>query len=305
MGNLTRNTLGSDDDLNECGLWAIHKALADFGITGVFFVNVFESSCWPEELLSFITRKLAAAGHEIGLHCHPEWHFDGHRPHLWQYSLPEQTDVIREGLLLLNDWLPNGRIYAHRAGAYGMDANTLEALRTNDIPVDSSMFYGHPNCKVTWSRNRVMARDGILEIPVTGFYREHVIAVAGTVVRKRRSFIKTDIDWATLDELVFFVQEAKANDLRVMNLFMHSYSFVKFDHSSSDFAVDHDDIAKFRAFLDYCVADPNIHFVTMRDLLDIYETDPQALLDGSDYVPVVSKRTGLVEALKNRLRWSA
>jgi len=282
------------------GYSMILRTLNEFGLRGVFFVNVYEAALWGDHAVQTICQKIANAGQEVALHTHPEWCYDSRRIHMWQYSAEEQAQIVADGLEMLQRWLPDYEIIVHRAGAYGLDTNTLLALKKNGILIDSSMFFQHPNCKLVWSRNQVVARDGILEIPITGFFREEVIKFGDVPLRRRISFVKTDIDAASLEELKFFVQEAKKHKVKVMNLFLHTYSFIRWSADFSHFEPDHQDIEKFRHFLEYATADPTIRFVTMRELYELYRRDRGSLLDGSDYVPIYRVEVSLIDKARRK-----
>jgi ribosomal protein S18 len=162
----------------------------------------------------------------------------------------------------------------------------LIALKENNIPIDSSMFYGHKNCKVNWSKNRIVEKNGIIEVPITIFRRNRYINLRLCNIKKGSQYVKTDIDWANLEELKFFVQEAKKNNVRVMNLFMHSYSFVKFDKNFTRFEPDYKDIEKFEKFLRFISKDEAIRVITLKEFYKMYRQESAEFL-GSDHVPVV------------------
>ena len=71
-------------------------------------------------------------------------------------------------------------VVAHRAGAYAADRNTLIALRQNNILVDSSVFWKHPNTRLHdlgLPRNvPSLWDDHLTQIPVTVFERENYVA---------------------------------------------------------------------------------------------------------------------------------
>ncbi|MEM2001306.1 MAG: hypothetical protein QXT77_01500, partial [Candidatus Methanomethylicaceae archaeon] len=283
------------------GYLMILRIMRQFRVRGVFFVNVYEAALWGDHALQAVCQQIVNSGNEVGLHTHPEWSYDSARIHMWQYSVGEQTKIVADGLAMLMRWIPGCVVVAHRAGAYGLNKDTLIALRKNSIPIDSSMFYGHPNCRLTWSHNQVVERDGILEIPITGFFREEILELLGIPIRHHISFVKTDIDAASLEELKFFVQEAKKHDIRVMNLFLHSYSFIRFNSDFSHFEPDWQDIEKFERFLEFATSDQSIKFVTMKELYEMYQRDPGILLDGSDYVPVYRYQVNLTDKIKRKL----
>lgn len=249
------------------GYSLVLEELKRFGIRGVFFVSAYEAALWGEEVLQAVCERIVSEGHEVGLHTHPAWRYDRTRPDMWQYSAAEQKQIIAEGLAMLRRWLPGYQIIAHRAGNYGLNTDTLEALRSNGIAIDSSMFYGHPKCKVLWSKNRPIIQDGLLEIPVTGFFRQCHIKLGLLPLRQTTAFIKTDLDWASLDELTYFVRWATAHDVGIMNFFLHSFSFVRFRKGSATMRRDEGKVLKFRRFLEYIASEPDCEVRTMRDLL--------------------------------------
>lgn len=298
MGLLKNHLFDLKIDNQRLGYSVIVSSLSRFGLRGVFFVNVYEATLWGDQLIKDICREIVDEEQEVALHTHPEWAYDPVRIHMWQYSVEEQTKIIADGLKILQQWLPGYKIIAHRAGAYGANQDTLNALRLNRIFVDSSMFYGHPNCRFVCSKNQIAKKDMLLEIPITGFFRERRLSLAGIPLHHHRSFVKTDVDATSLKELRFFVEEAKKHNIRVMNLFLHSYSFIRFNADFSHFEPDYQDMEKFIRFLEYATADPAIRFVTMRELYEVYQENPSSLLDGSDYVPIYRYNTNLIDKMK-------
>jgi len=56
----------------------------------------------------------------------------------------------------------------HRAGHYSANLNTIKALKENDILIDSSYYYGHPNCKLKHGVvNQPFDILGVTELPVS------------------------------------------------------------------------------------------------------------------------------------------
>ena len=136
------------------GVPQIIKILKKSGIRATFFLNVFEKCIWGEKSLKEVAKAISETNNDVQLHTHPAWCFDRTRPHMWQYSLAEQMEILKIGIELLKKWTGKYPI-AHRAGAYGINKNTFVALKQAGIRVDSSNFYEHPNCKVIWTINRV------------------------------------------------------------------------------------------------------------------------------------------------------
>ena len=293
----TQDLIYNDQDL---GVPQILELTKQFSCPATFFLNVFEHRVWGNERMAWIASEILEAGGDVQLHTHPVWSFDSRRKYMWEYSLGEQIEIIRRGKELVNQWIGKYPI-AHRAGAYGLDQNTLVALRENNIPIDSSMFYTHPNCKITWSRNKVVEKSGVIEVPITGFYRDRCWKVGPVKIKKDRAFVKTDVNWASLGELRRFVEEAKKSDIRVVNLFMHSYSLIKWNEEYTIFEPDDEDIEKFMRLLEFVRSDRDIEVITMREFYKRYKRDPKGFI-GSDYVPVFKYEKSLGESIRNRLK---
>ncbi len=155
---------------------------------------------------------------------------------------------------------------------------------------------------MTWSRNRIVSREGFLEIPVTGFFRSENLKIGRVTVGRRNRFIKTDIDAASLDELIMFVQKAKTSGIRFMNLFLHSYSFIHFNQTFTEFAPDYEDMNKFRQFMQFVAADSDIRVVTIRELGEMSRTSPE-MIEGSDEVPLCITESSLTEKILRKLQY--
>ena len=271
-------------------------------LKGVFFVNVYESGVWGASYIAELCEKIHCTGHELALHTHPAWMFDASRPNMWQYSPDEQISILKKGQRLLSDWLPGFRVVSHRAGAYGLNQGTIIALERVGIPVDSSMFYRHRNCQVTWTRNQPSKKQGILEVPVTGFHRVSNYTVAGFPIVRRSRFIKTDINWSSADEIATFVRYGEKYGIKVVNLFLHSYSFVSFNKDYSRFIPRIDRMEKFREFIAKLKIEWDLKNVTLRDIYELHREDSSFLSYNTDLVPVVTHEKALAKVLLRRAK---
>ena len=259
------------------------KVLDRYKVKGVFFASVFEHCHFGKEAIRDVLEFIENKGHDVQLHTHPFWCYG--REHMWEYSFEEQSEIIKNGCELFKDWLDRYPV-AHRAGAYGLNQDTLQVLRRHHIPIDSSMFHDMQNCKVNWSRNLIVEKEGLIEIPVTGFYHQKFIDFKLLRIMRHRKFIKTDIDWCSNDELFHFVDYAKKNAIKLLNLFMHSYSFLIYDNSFTRFEKNEKALRDLGQLLSVWTQDSQIRFITMQELLDHYQSDT-SLFRGSDHVPVL------------------
>lgn len=123
------------------------KVLNDHGLTSVCFIEALFSACFGQQPLNEIVSLVCEAGHEVQLHMHPEWvsqartplleNMQGNRPNMRDYSLAEQTSLIASGMQMLKR-AGAPEINAFRAGSFGFNRDTLEALAANGIAYDSS-----------------------------------------------------------------------------------------------------------------------------------------------------------------------
>lgn len=290
-GKINKKYFGFPQIINICN---------SFDIKATFFLDVFECKRYGEKSFENICKEMIEKGHDVQLHVHPNRGYDEKRWRMEEYSLEEQIKIIREGKELIKKWTGEYPVAYRGGGYYSINKDTITALKKNNIPIDTTMFYGNPDCKLTFSKNEVVEKYGIIEAPVTIFKRN--LKLFGININSR--YIKTDINWATLDELKFFVREAKKNNIKVMYLFMHSYSLMKFNNDFSEFQPDYKNIDKLKAFLKFISNDKSIEVLTMREFYKMYKENP-SLFIGSDYVPeyVVNENvTSLVKKIKRKFR---
>ena len=81
------------------------------------------------------------------------------------------------------------------------------------------------------------------------------------------------------------MRQAKANNVKIMNLFMHSYSLLNHDDKFSNFTVNLKNRDTLKKILKICIQDFDIRFTTIQQFWDRYQDDPQQFF-GSDFVPV-------------------
>jgi len=131
----------------EFGLRYQCEVLRDHGLTGVFFVEPLFSGRFGPEPLAEIVNLISERGHEIQLHLHTEWADEwptppvagvkGKRQFLRDWDAGEQRLLIAEGLRRL-EAAGGGQARCFRAGSFGFDARTLDALAALGVPFDSS-----------------------------------------------------------------------------------------------------------------------------------------------------------------------
>ncbi len=282
----------------EFGITKIMSICDSFGIKSTFFVDIYEISMHGKTVMNEIVSCISKKEHDIQLHTHPAWppdehdkpevqdwkkkncFFDSKRPWMYLYDLKEQIEILEKGKTILEQWTGN-EIVAHRAGGYGVNKTTLSAANAVGLKMDFSSFRGHSNCRLKTSANTIKTIEGIVEIPVTGFYRPNYVRLPWLPYKRR--FIKTDIDWANLAELKFFYEEGERCGLNVMVLFMHSFSFVRFPHNFKEFEPDYRDLEKFTCFLEWA-SEKGARFMTAAEFWNFYNSDPK-VFQQRDYIP--------------------
>ena len=167
------------------GDYALPKTLEllnQHGLQGVFFVEPLFSTRFGQQYLDTIVGLILKAGHDVQLHLHPEWTDEAREPliadcatkrqHLSYYTLDEQTALIACGKKML-EAAGSGPINAFRSGSFAVNPETFEALRRNQIFLDSSLN----RCHAVSAPDLLQGRDldtafdivGITTYPVTIF----------------------------------------------------------------------------------------------------------------------------------------
>lgn len=259
-----QDVLGHLPDVPRGAFW-LADVMETHGFAGVFFLDVYGSAKYGADRYHALCDRLLEGGHSIELHTHPDQKYDPKRRHMHEYTLAEQTDIVRDGIGLLQAW--NGkRPMAHRAGRYGANEDTLKALHTNGIYLDSSFFYGRADCKLPFANsNAPFKSHGIWEVPVT---------VAPEPVEKLgfrfpywtrhlwRHYQKLDVNCMPALQLCRSVQELYGKVPYIIT-FLHSFSFAR--RTSTGFVIDDQAISSFQAMLKL-LADKQMAVVTFEQV---------------------------------------
>ena len=195
------------------------------GCQAEFFLDYCGYIKYGEYKYKDIALDITGRGHGLQLHTHPSLLKDPGRAMMSQYSLDEQAQIISEGVRKFSDWC-GAKPVAHRAGCYGADDNTLNALAKSGICYDFSCFLGHENCKMsTQSPNLPFRKGGVVEVPVTAFKDRRRYTALGLGVFARSVYTKFDINWLSLAELKYVLGRYEGSD-SLLVFFLHSSSFI-------------------------------------------------------------------------------
>lgn len=165
------------------GDYALPETLAILnrhGLKGVFFVEPLFATRFGKEHLETIVRLIRDAGHEVQLHLHPEWTDEAKEPiikdcaakrqHLSYYTLEEQTTLIAHGKKML-EAAGSGPISVFRSGSFAANRDTFEALRRNQIFLDTSLNRCYdvsaPDLRAEHSFDKAFVVQGVTTFPIT------------------------------------------------------------------------------------------------------------------------------------------
>ncbi|MFP4053515.1 MAG: polysaccharide deacetylase family protein [Phycisphaerae bacterium] len=231
------------------GLEEICAVLEEFGVVGTFFVNVCEYTVWGREEMAKVVRFLHERGHCVGLHTHPIWVDEKRRENMFQLPLPEQRAILRWGADFIES-CSGRRPRLHRAGAYGINADTLEALSLEGFAADCSNFSTHHFCRARLPENMPVTVGDLLVLPVT-------------FCRKGSQCVKTDLDWIDPGDLEQYLNAlADHEKINYIDYSLHSYSLTA---TADQFATAHpsaDKAATLRRVLGMLRDNPDVQFVT-------------------------------------------
>jgi hypothetical protein len=293
--------LGEVDDSETWGVYRLAETFKQWNISATFFVDCYEHTFWQEPALEEVCIRLLDLGQDVQLHTHPSWRDDkrdfdhvremkrtqSYLPQnldfMAKLTLDQQMSVLNDGIDLLHKWTGKKPI-AHRSGGYSVNQDTITALRNVSIPIDSSVNRNHPNTQLDWTTNGVIERHGVIQVPVT-LYDCLFLPISNRknikIWSKRR---KTDLDVCTLADLSWYVEAAERLNLKIMNLFMHSYSLLKYDNGFRSISPNPHQLQKLDSFLRYGSENSDVQFMNMTEFLEQYNKSPEEFI-GSDVVP--------------------
>ena len=217
-------------DGKEVGYKFIMDILDKYNAKGEFFVDVYPYKQIGEEKFANLCKNIVKRGYRVQLHTHPSMAFDRERIHMHQYSLKEQIEILELGKEKIKEWTGNYPI-AHRAGGYGINEDTFEALSQVGILHDSSYFYGHKNCKFPCDvKNKPFRVGEVTEIPITVFKRVVNRKFLNRNILHREHFQKLDLRYgATVREIKKVVNDSDENAIII--LFLHSFNFLNLPYN--------------------------------------------------------------------------
>jgi hypothetical protein len=172
-----RDVLGLTSE-GEYGLRYQMDALEAEGLKGVFFLEALHALKLGAGFLREMAGLVQRRGHEAALHIHPEWlawmdeHPLGGRTSqlMKDFSPSDQRWMVERAIGALRECGVN-RVTSFRAGNYGANRHTLNALAAEGVAIDSSynvMFLGR-QCGIEAETPLTSPRrmEGVIEVPIT------------------------------------------------------------------------------------------------------------------------------------------
>ena len=252
------------------------RALAERGLKAVFFVDAFAGVTMGRRALARVVEPILNAGQDVQLHIHPEWLDDfPHSPvdgacgqYMWQFTRDQQRVLIEIGCeQLVAVGAP--RPTAFRAGNFGADKSTLEALAACGIRFDSSFNGGIRGgaSRIDLPRARLdPVRFGdVVELPVT-------------VIRDRaEGYRHAQLCALSAWEMRAALGHAARSGQRLFTALLHSFELLARSRAQPNGT----HVRRFHALLDHLAAHP-AKFAT-RHIADL---DVAHLLSGQDPAPL-------------------
>lgn len=200
-----------------------------YGIRLTFFVEVLNKYYFGKDETREVCDSILKRNHDVQLHIHPNYlNFTLPDPRkmyysdlIGNYSLSRQIELIEEAKETLVDFGSPNPI-AFRAGCFGANLATLEALEKTGFLLDSSYnkAYLGSSCLLPDANiNDLVFMEGIWEFPITNFI-EHI------PFRKRR-LKPLDINGVSFEEMAFVLKKAKSEGPNNITIILHSFSFIK------------------------------------------------------------------------------
>jgi len=271
------------------GITRIMDICEKHNFKSTFFVSVFESDTLGEDQMSLVCQEIYRRGHDVQLHTHPKWITQ--KGYMCEHSFERQKELLLHGKDLIHKWIGRYPI-AHRAGSFGVNHDSLKALKGVGIPVDSSNI-DSPYCELNndmFKRNVIQeSAEGIIELPVSQFVQFKL---------GRFQPVKPfDINANTLSEMKFVVKDAKVNGVKVLTLLMHSFSFLNRNKDRTRFTPNKGDMKKFDKLLEFIAKDKELEVITTKEFYKRYTTNPQLFHD-KEYLPVSGYIRSIIRACR-------
>lgn len=274
--------------------WGVRRMIEVFesmGIRATFFLDVYGDNAQDLAEQQRVAEMVAAAGHDLQLHTHPGPAFDPHRQRLCDYSPAEQEEILELGASRIRQWTGT-RPLLHRAGDWGADSHSLEALRRRGFRGDFSASPWSRDCKLPrelvngngWQRSAgLLCGVGTCYLDwLTGRVRR--VDLGGVSFREA-----TDLLALRIDPLI---------------LTLHSFSFLRYNRARTHIAPFPHYIERLRRYCSIARERGNYRIGPALEAVAEIESQPRAPLpwSGLPRSRSLSSCAGLLKSVRERLR---
>lgn len=266
----------------EYGVARIMEISEKYNAKATFFVDVYMHQHYGKEPVRDLCRKISGRGHDVQLHAHLSWLPGSKSDFLYDYSLDEQRDLLKEGRDLIGEWTGQAPV-AFRAGSYSANLDTIRALSENGFLLDSSYFARRASCQLSRQlenryANRIFRIGEITEVPVTTYW----LVDKGPY----RKMSKLDFNACSLAELRDVVPKLIEAGTRTVVLFLHSFSFVRWKKDFSGIEPNDRAMNRFDRLLSDIARRNDAGFITMEEASRI-EFNGRDEAEETDFIPTV------------------
>ena len=227
--NFDSSILGICED-GEYGIVHQMDILEKYGLRAVFFVDPMPALVHGIDIICQIVAPIMARGHEIQLHLHPEWlEFAKEQPvgnqrgrSIGDFKLDAQIKLIALARdLLMKAGAPEP--VAFRAGNFGANDDTIEALHKLGISYDSSFnaAYIDNGCNISLDPGNLGMRQykGVWAVPVSG------------IMERESSFRPAQVCAMSEEEMRDALNHAASCGANQFSVFSHSFELLSRNRS--------------------------------------------------------------------------
>ena len=253
---------------SEYGVNRIMDICEKYDMRGTFFVDVYMHHHYGEEPVRSLCRTIGRRGHDVQLHAHANWIPNHPHEFVSRYPLSEQIEIIAEGKRLIGDWTGTAPA-AFRAGAYGLNLDTIKALEVNGFKADASYFPHHRNCELSGQLNnkhgnKIFTIGSVHELPVTTYW------LLDTPFYRKNS--KLDFNACTIGELKDVLPKFIKSNIKFVVLFLHSFSFLKWGKGYSHVDPDLRALRSFEETLEFLKEFDSVNFLTVKEAIPLFDS---------------------------------
>ena len=255
----------------EHGIQRMMDMLDAHSLKGTFYLNVYEAAKHGDAEIAKVARTIHSRGHDLQLHTHPGPMFGSDT--MQRASLEKQVEILKRGKELILQWTGK-TVVAHRAGAFAANLDTLKACKIAGLRIDSSFSPVSTHTMLAQqlpATNLPREIEGVVELPITHYAQ----ARAGNW----QSLRYLDVEATSYDEMVSAIRQFRDAGFPVVNIMMHSFSFVR--HGVADSAVEQ----RFDNLLRFLAEEPGVKVVTVGQLYPEWAAQISTSQQATDFVP--------------------